>query len=315
VSNTASGDGAAIGGGFSNSVSGSWATVGGGFGNIVSADYGTIGGGGRTNNANQSTGNRVTDNYGTVSGGGNNQAGDAAGTITDRPYATVSGGVSNTASGSYATVPGGANNTASGNYSFAAGNGAVADDDGAFVWGDSTPAFLNSPAANSFTIRAAGGIYFYSNGALTAGVTLPAGGGAWAAVSDQALKENLAAVDARAVLDTLVALPISTWNYISQDDAIRHIGVMAQDFYAAFGVGEDERHITTIDADGVAFAAIQGLNAKLESEVETLRAHNAQLEARLAALEGLAGAQHAVPLPFVVIAGLGLLGVALRRRK
>ncbi len=50
-----------------------------------------------------------------------------------------------------------------------------------------------------------------------------------------------------------------TWNYRSQDAAIRHIGPVAQDFYAAFGVGEDDRHISTIDADGVALAAIQGL--------------------------------------------------------
>jgi hypothetical protein len=41
---------------------------------------------------------------------------------------------------------------------------------------------------------------------------------------------------------------------------------MAQDFYAAFNVGEDEKHITTVDADGVALAAIQGLNQKLEQK-------------------------------------------------
>jgi len=34
---------------------------------------------------------------------------------------------------------------------------------------------------------------------------------------------------------------------------------MAQDFYSAFGIGEDEKYISTIDADGVALAAIQGL--------------------------------------------------------
>jgi DNA-binding transcriptional MerR regulator len=36
---------------------------------------------------------------------------------------------------------------------------------------------------------------------------------------------------------------------------------MAQDFYAAFNVGEDDRHITSIDEDGVALAAIKALNA------------------------------------------------------
>jgi DNA-binding transcriptional MerR regulator len=39
---------------------------------------------------------------------------------------------------------------------------------------------------------------------------------------------------------------------------------MAQDFHAAFGLGTDDKHIATVDADGVALAAIQGLNEKVE---------------------------------------------------
>jgi cell division protein FtsB len=58
---------------------------------------------------------------------------------------------------------------------------------------------------------------------------------------------------------------------------------MAQDFHAAFSLGTDERHIATVDADGVALSAIQGLNQKLE---ET-RAENAALKARLEKLEAL----------------------------
>jgi cell division protein FtsB len=49
---------------------------------------------------------------------------------------------------------------------------------------------------------------------------------------------------------------------------------MAQDFYAAFGTGVDNRHITSIDEDGVALAAIKALHAE-----------NAKLTARLATLE------------------------------
>ena len=41
---------------------------------------------------------------------------------------------------------------------------------------------------------------------------------------------------------------------------------MAQDFYAAFGVGKNETTITTIDADGVALAAIQALHQQLQEE-------------------------------------------------
>jgi dTDP-4-amino-4,6-dideoxygalactose transaminase len=70
------------------------------------------------------------------------------------------------------------------------------------------------------------------------------------------------------------------------------MGVMAQDFYAAFGIGEDERHITTIDADGVAFAAIQGLNEKLETENAALEVLSLPVHAGLSAadLETIVGA-------------------------
>lgn len=64
---------------------------------------------------------------------------------------------------------------------------------------------------------------------------------------------------------------VSEWNYISRDDEIRHVGPMAQDFYRLFGVGEDDKHITGIDADGVALAAIKDLHEILESEVEELK--------------------------------------------
>jgi len=75
---------------------------------------------------------------------------------------------------------------------------------------------------------------------------------------------------------------------------------MAQDFRAAFNVGEDEKHISTVDADGVALAAIQGLNQKLQEQAETLKAKDAaihSLESRLADLEKLVArlGQHSSP--------------------
>lgn len=59
-------------------------------------------------------------------------------------------------------------------------------------------------------------------------------------------------MDGQDVLASLAKIPIETWNLKSQDPSVHHIGPMAQDFYAAFEVGEDERHISTVDADGVA---------------------------------------------------------------
>jgi hypothetical protein len=102
--------------------------------------------------------------------------------------------------------------------------------------------------------------------------------------SDRNAKENFKPVDARAVLEKVTSLPLSEWNF-KADSATRHLGPMAQDFYAAFGVGPDEKHIATVDADGVALAAIQGLNQKVEAETAALRAENAALRRELAGLK------------------------------
>ena len=107
--------------------------------------------------------------------------------------------------------------------------------------------------------------------------------------SDRNAKENFGAIDPIQVLDKVVGLDIKRWNF-KGDTNTEHIGPMAQDFYAAFGTGTDERHIATVDADGVALAAIQGLNKKLsakESEIETLRRENKELAGRLQRVEEL----------------------------
>ena len=65
---------------------------------------------------------------------------------------------------------------------------------------------------------------------------------------------------------------------------------MAQDFYAAFAIGPDDKHIATVDADGVALAAIQGLNQKVEEQGAALKSKDAriaELEQRLSAIEAL----------------------------
>ena len=136
-------------------------------------------------------------------------------------------------------------------------------------------------------IKTPGGTTFYSNESQTAGVSLAAGGGAWTTVSDRNAKENFQPVNATAVLEKVAALPLSTWNYKSQAANIQHLGPMAQDFKAAFGLGESDTGITTVDADGVAFAAIQGLNQKLTEELKRRDAENTDLKLRLERLEML----------------------------
>jgi len=85
--------------------------------------------------------------------------------------------------------------------------------------------------------------------------------------SDCNAKENFAPVSAQDVLNKVATLPITTWNFKDMKDG-RHMGPMAQDFYAAFGLGGGNTTITSIDPDGVALAAIQGLNQKLEQKLE-----------------------------------------------
>jgi hypothetical protein len=129
---------------------------------------------------------------------------------------------------------------------------------------------------------------YSTNGTRTALMTVDQGGTVTATAfnppSDRNLKENFAPVDSRQVLEKVAALPIARWNF-KADGQTPHLGPVAQDFHAAFGLGTDDKHIATVDADGVALAAIQGLNQKLEAAVQQKDARIAELERRLAALE------------------------------
>jgi len=116
------------------------------------------------------------------------------------------------------------------------------------------------------------------------GVQVFGGGNAWSAISDRNMKENFKPVDCRAILEKVVAMPVTTELYRNSHR------VMAQDFKASFQVGEDDRHISTSDADGVALGAIQGLNQKVEDLIAELKnSRNAieELKRRLTQLEGL----------------------------
>jgi hypothetical protein len=274
-SNTASANVAVVVGGSTNTASGDGAFVGGGHGHIASGQAATVVGG---------DGN-VASAYGTFVGGGN----------------------FNTASGGNATVPGGRENLAQGDNSLAAGRRAKANNRGCFVWGDSTDADISCDVDNRWVARAGGGVYFYTNSDLTAGVYVTAGGNSWNGVSDRATKENFAAADGQAILDTLASLPVHEYNLKSQDPSIRHVGLVAQDF-ATFGYGESDKAINMQDADGVAMAAIQALY----QQVQTLQAENVDLESRVAALEAAArSGGSARPWQVGLLPGLGLLAAGL----
>lgn len=333
ASNTADGGDATVGGGEGNTAGAACAVVAGGCGNVADALSATVAGG----DVNYATAERST-----VGGGSGNSASDT--------FSTVGGGQSNAAGGSYATVPGGYDNTAQGDYSFAAGRQARANYAGCFVWGDnSSTGDVACYGSNRTIFRNAGGIWIYTNSTLSSGVYVDAGGGSWNSLSDREAKENLWPVDAQALLARLAEMPISTWNYETQDPSIRHIGPMAQDFNALVeGLGgEGETHINSLDADGMALAAIQGLYRRsqeqaariealeaeraaqqaeisaLEAEASTLRARVDDLEARLAALEqggGVAGASEpgrvSDPAGWLLLPGLLIVaGVLVQQRR
>lgn len=105
-------------------------------------------------------------------------------------------------------------------------------------------------------------------------------GGSWTNASSRSYKSDFMAVDPLDVLARVVDLPISRWNYIGSTEG-EHMGPMAEDFKAAFGLAGNGSSIATVDADGVALAAIQGLNRKLEAENAELRRRLERIEARL----------------------------------
>ena len=262
--------GGVIGGGAYNAIGqgADYAAVSGGTDNTVWSDFGSVGGG-------VSNFIHVASSAATIAGGEQN-------TIEpDSAGATIGGGCNNLVESSAfgAVIPGGLANTASGACSFAAGFRAEARHSGAFVWADRSSAGFSSTAANEFSVRATGGARVVtainnSTGTPLAGVQLAPGSGTWSSLSDRAAKDHVTVVDGRDVLKRLASVPIATWNYRTQDDAIRHIGPMAQDFKAAFGVGENDTTITTVDADGVSLAAIQGLHhivQEKEGEIRELK--------------------------------------------
>jgi hypothetical protein len=76
----------------------------------------------------------------------------------------------------------------------------------------------------------------------------------------------------------VLALEISSWSYLWDHSEVRHIGPMAQDFYAAFGLGVDDRHIHPADGNGVALAAIQALHELVRAQTDEIAELRARLE-------------------------------------
>jgi hypothetical protein len=227
---------------------------------------------------------------GTVSGGLNNSASGIA--------ATIGGGFGNTATGYFATIGGGFGNVAAGTGSFVAGSNALNDSPahiGVFLFADSSGYPFRSATANEFAARATGGVRFVLgvDGSGTPTWTCAASkGSGWACSSDRNLKENFQPVDVARVLQRVVELPLYLWNAKGADPDVKHLGPTAQDFMAAFELGNSDKLIGMQDADGVALAAIQRLHQLFEEQRESLDKQQqriVELEASVSQLEALRG--------------------------
>ena len=237
----------------------------------------------------------------------------------------VAFGVRSTAAGS-STFAVGEDNTASGAASVALGYHAHTNArQGSFVFSDrSSVDTLRAGVNHSANWRVSGGFRVFTSSNLSTGVTIQSGSsvsnwgqsnaviststgaylstsGVWTNTSDVNRKHLFAAVSGEDVLARLRSMPISTWSYRTDDRGIRHIGPTAQDFRQAFGLGQDDVTIGTVDADGVSLAAAKALEERttaqqarieaLESQNAALRAANAEMQARLARIEAALAAQ------------------------
>jgi len=304
LENSASGPAAVVSGGERNGADGGYATVGGGYSNSATEDSATVGGG----YSNSAAGHSAT-----VGGGRYNSAsaqnavvGGGAYNIASYASATVSGGYENTASGQNSTVSGGSGNTASGqNSTVSGGYGNTADGfgsvamgrraktlgNGSFQFADSSNVDFSSSTDNAFRVRATGGVRFVTDidgtGATTWSCAAFAGAG-WSCSSDRNLKQGLKKLDGKKVLAKLAAMPVYQWQPKGQNAHVKHVGPMAQDFMKAFGVGDDDKMIGMQDADGVALAAIQGLNQIVkakDAKIAALEKANAVMQREMAAIK------------------------------
>lgn len=209
----------------------------------------------------------------------------------------------------------GEDNTASGAASVALGYHAHTNArQGSFVFSDrSSVDTLRAGVNHSANWRVSGGFRIFTSSNLSTGVTIQSGAsvsnwgqsnaviststgaylstsGVWTNTSDVNRKHLFERVAGEDVLTRLRSMPITSWSYRTDNDGIRHLGPTAQDFRAAFGLGSDDVTIGTVDADGVALAAAQALDARTTEQqrrIEALEAENADLRARLERLEAL----------------------------
>jgi hypothetical protein len=191
------------------------------------------------------------------------------------------------------------NNTADANYSMALGYRASTNGfQGAMVLSDASSTDSTEAAANNqFMSRFAGGYRLWTNAAETNSCAIAASGTSWVCSSSRALKENFVPVDGEELLRRIRGVELNRWTLTDDPARTPHLGPFAEDFHAAFGLGDDPRAIGHQDIDGVNFGGVKALDARtlqMQSrmdaqarQIEKLQADKAALEARIQRLEAL----------------------------
>lgn len=270
--------------GYEHTVGGNYATVSGGDNKTASADWATVVGG----NSNTTSGNNAV-----VGRAGNTASG---------PNTVVGGGGGNTASNKGATVPGGYFGAAENDYPFVWNYRTqyheipnVSGYDGLSSSTAVSSAEGEPTGKHTFSVSARNGVRFVTAGdreGRAAEVTYIEGGTAgWSTTSSRTAKTNIDPVDAQRVLDGVTEMEVATWEYEGDDGegkGTRYVGPMAEDFHDVVDVGTGDGSINSINADGLAFAAIQGLAERLaekDERIDDLEAENDRLRERLNAIE------------------------------
>ncbi|NBX25511.1 MAG: tail fiber domain-containing protein [Planctomycetes bacterium] len=173
---------------------------------------------------------------------------------------------------------------------------------------------IENRSANGSATSGSDGLIVWSN----SGASGFNASGALFTPSDRNVKNTFTAVDERDVLEKLAKLPVTKWHY-RNDDKTWYMGPMAQDFMASFGLGDKDTVIHSVNADGVALAAIKGLNTKVEDRSKALEARLSQLEFRLTLLEQALAASQKIAVGNLglgmAIIGLPVAAFGLRRRR
>ena len=119
---------------------------------------------------------------------------------------------------------------------------------------------------------------------------IPASNG-WAYTSDVNKKEKFLELNGESVLKKLSSIPFYSWNFKANDTRqYRHYGIMAQDFYRAFGKDEygvigNDTTVSPLDLLGVAYSGIKAL----EKRTEVLQTQNKKMAEEIAQLRMMKG--------------------------